>query len=178
MNLLKFFFPFFRLSFSIVEPTTAATLASAGISALGSIAGGLMGSNAEAEAYARRKKAYDAMIKRANEAQNAGEQAFYNNVNTLNPYLSVIGNDLRNNTNDVLNAGRGQIQAGLAQQGIRGGQAATQLNRGIGNITNQANQELNQMMYGDYANNRNLKAAYDQAKALAGLNAGLQQFQG
>lgn len=173
MKLLKFFFPFFRLNFGVV-----ADLASEGLGALGSIAGGLMGSNAEAEAYKRRKMAYDTMIKRANEAQTAGEQAFYNNVNTLNPYLSVIGNDLKNNTNDVLNSGKNQIQASLAQQGIRGGQAMTQLNRGIGNITNQANQNLNQMIYGDYANNRNLKAAYDQAKALAGLNAGLQQFQG
>jgi hypothetical protein len=41
-----------------------------------------------------------------------------------------------------------------------------------------ANQNLNQMMYGDIAQNRNLQAAYNQAKALAGINAGLQQFQG
>ena len=150
----------------------------AAIGAIGSIAGGLMGSNAEAEAYARRKKAYDAMIKRANAAQQTGEQAFYNNVNTQNPYLNVIGNDLRTQTNDVLNSGRNQLNASLAQQGVRGGQAATQLARGIGNMATTANQNLNQMMYSDYANNKNLKAAYDQAKALAGLNAGLQQFQG
>ena len=155
-----------------------AELASAGIGALGSIAGGLMGSNAEAEAYKRRKKAYDAMIKNANAAQQAGEQAFYNNVNTQNPYLNVIGNDLRTQTNDILNSGRNQLNASLAQQGVRGGQAATQLARGIGNMATTANQNLNQMMYSDYANNKNLKAAYDQAKALAGLNAGLQQFQG
>ena len=148
------------------------------VGALGSIAGGLMGSNAEEAAYNRRRKAYDAMIKNANAAQQAGEQAFYNNVNTQNPYLNVIGNDLRTQTNDILNSGRNQLNASLAQQGVRGGQAATQLARGIGNMATTANQNLNQMMYSDYANNKNLKAAYDQAKALAGLNAGLQQFQG
>ena len=172
MNLLKFFFPFFRLSFGVV-----AELASAGVGALGSIAGGLMGSNAEAEAYARRKRAYEAMIKRANQTQQAGEQAFNEVVDNQNPYLDVIGQDLKNQTNDVLNSGRNQMLAGMTQAGLRGGQLATQLNRGIGNMTTSANQNLNQLMYGDIQQNRNLKTAYNQAKALAGLNAGLQQFQ-
>lgn len=177
MNLLKFFFPFFRLSFGIVTDIVA-QLAGSGVGALGSIAGGLMGSNAEAEAYARRKKAYDAMIKRADQTQSSGETAFNNIVNNQNPYLNVIGQDLRNQTNDMLNAGRNQMLAGMSQAGLRGGQLATQLNRGIGNIANNANQELNQLMYGDMNQNRNLAAAYNQAKALAGINAGLQQFQG
>ena len=148
------------------------------IGVVGSIAGGLMGSNAEEEAYKRRKRAYDAVIKKADNISQAGEQAFYNNVNTQNPYLNVIGQDLKNNTNDILNSGANQLNASLAQQGIRGGQAAPQLNRGIGNMALNANQNLNQMMYSDINQRNNLKAAYDQAKALAGLNAGLQQFNG
>lgn len=148
------------------------------IGTTGSIAGGLLGGNAEESAYNRRKKAYDEMIKKANQTQIEGQNNFYNTVNTQNPYLEMIGQDLKNNTNDVLNAGRNQLNASLAQQGIRGGQAMTQLNRGIGNMTTQANQDLNNMMYSDEAQNRNLKMAYEQAKALAGLNAGLQQFQG
>ena len=118
------------------------------------------------------------MIKKANATQQEGEQAFNNIVNTQNPYLNVIGQDLKNNTNDVLNSGRNQMLAGMTQAGLRDGQLATQLNRGIGNMTNQANQNLNQMMYGDINQSRNLQTAYNQAKALAGLNAGLQQFQG
>jgi hypothetical protein len=150
----------------------------AGLSTIGGALGGISGSNAAEEAYKRRKRAYESMIKKADATQEAGEQAFNNVVNTQNPYLNIIGQDLKNQTNDVLNAGRNQIQAGLAQQGVRGGQAATQLNRGIGNMATAANQNLNQMMYGDIAQNRNLQAAYNQAKALAGINAGLQQFQG
>ena len=143
-----------------------------------SLLGGIMGSEAEEEAYKRRKQAYDNMIKRALGYQTEGETAFNNIVNTQNPYLNVIGQDLKNNTNDVLNAGRNQLNTALAQQGVRGGQAATQLARGIGNMTTQANQDYNQMMYGDINQNRNLQAAYNQAKALAGLNASLQEFQG
>lgn len=150
----------------------------AAIGTIGSIAGGLLGGNAEEAAYNRRRKAYDEIIKKANQVQNVGEKSFYNTVNTQNPYLNVIANDLKNNQNDILNANRNQLNTALAQQGVRGGQAATQLARGIGSITNQANQDLNQMMYQDEQQNRNLKMAYDQAKALAGLNAGLQQFQG
>lgn len=173
MNFLKFFLPFFKLGFGIVGEVIGA-----GLSAVGGALGGIAGSNAEEEARKRRLKAYNNMIKKANATQTEGETAFNNVVNTQNPYLNVIGQDLKNNTNDVLNAGRNQMLAGMSQAGIRGGQLATQLNRGIGNMTTQANQNLNQMMYGDINQNRQLQAAYNQAKALAGLNAGLQQFQG
>lgn len=148
------------------------------VGAAGSIASGIMGSNAEEQAFLRRKKAYNNMLKRAMGIQTEGETAFNNLTNTQNPYLNVIGQDLQNNTNDIINAGRNQINAGLTQQGIRGGQAGTLLARSVGNMTNQANQDYNQMMYGDIANNRNLQAAYNQAKALAGVNASLQEFKG
>ena len=150
----------------------------AGLSTLGGAIGGIAGANARENDYKRRQEAYNQMIKKANQTQQEGEQAFNNTVNTQNPYLSVVANDLKNNTNDVLNSGRNQMLAGLSQAGLRGGQLATQLNRGLGNMTNQANQDYNNMMYNDIANNRNLQMAYNQAKALAGLNAGLQQFQG
>lgn len=150
----------------------------AGLSTLGGAIGGIAGANAQEANYKRRRNAYDQVIKKADETQQAGEQAFNKIVNTQNPYLNVIGQDLKNNTNDLLNSGRNEMLAGMTQAGLRGGQLATQLNRGIGNMANQANQQYNQMMYGDYNQNRNLKTAYEQAKALAGLNAGLQQFQG
>ena len=86
--------------------------------------------------------------------------------------------NLNDNTNRDINLYRNQLNTALAQQGIRGGQAATQMARGLGNVTTQANQDLNTMLYNDQQQNRNLQAAYNQAKALAGLNAGLQQFQG
>ena len=148
------------------------------VGAAGGLASGIMGSNAEEEAYKRRKKAYENMLKRATEVQTEGEGTFNNLVTNQNPYLGIMQRQLADNTNKNLNMGRNQLNLALAQQGLRGGQAATQLNRGIGNMTTQANQDLNTMMYNDEQQNRNLQAAYNQAKALAGLNAGLQQFQG
>lgn len=170
---LKFFFPFFRLTFGIAPLVLAA-----GISAAGSALSGLNQGAAQEEAYNRRRRAYDSLIKKADQAQQTGEQAFYDVVNNPNPYLAVMQRNLNDNTNRDINLYRNQLNTALAQQGIRGGQAATQMARGLGNVTTQANQDLNTMMYNDQNQNRNLKMAYEQAKALAGLNAGLQQFQG
>lgn len=150
----------------------------AGLSTIGGAIGGIAGANAEEEARKRRLEAYNNMIKKANATQSAGEKVFNSIVNSQNPYLNQLEQDILNNQNDVLNSGRNQLNAALSQQGIRGGQAATQMARGIGSMTQDATQNLNQLLYGDSAQNRNLKAAYNQAKALAGLNAGLQQFQG
>ena len=148
------------------------------VGAAGGLASGIMGSNAEEEAYKRRKKAYESMLKRATEVQTEGEGAFNNLVANPNSYLGVMQRQLNDNTNKDLNMGRNQLNLALAQQGIRGGQAATQLNRGIGAMTTQANQDLNNMMYDEEQQRRNLQAAYNQAKALAGVNASLQEFQG
>ena len=140
--------------------------------------GGIMGSDAEEAAYKRRLKAYNNMIKKAQGYQTEGEGVLNNIVNNQNPYLNQVAYDIKNNQNDVLNTGRNQLNTALAQQGLRGGQAAIQLNRGIGNMTTQANQDLNNMAYDEAQQIRNLQAAYNQAKALAGLNASLQEFQG
>lgn len=148
------------------------------VGAGGSLLSGIMGSNAEEEAYKRRKRAYDSMLKRADNVLTTGETAFFNGLNQPNSYLNVIGQDLKDNTNDMLITGRNQINAGLTQQGIRGGQAGTLLSRAVGDMTNQANQDYNQMMYDDINQRKNLQTAYNQAKALAGLNASLQEFKG
>lgn len=173
MKIIKFFLPFFKLAFGIAPLIIAGAL-----SAGGSALSGIAGANAEEEAYKRRKRAYDNLIKKADDTQQTGEQAFYDVVNNPNQYLGTMQKQLNDNTNKSLNMYRNQLLAGLSQQGLRGGQAMTQLNRGLGNVANQANQDLNTMLYNDANQNRQLKMAYEQAKALAGLNAGLQQFQG
>lgn len=172
-KILSFFFPFFRMCFSIAPLVLAA-----GISAAGSALSGINGANAQEEAYQRRKRVYDSLIKKADNTMQEGENAFYDVVNNPNQYLGQMQRNLNDNANKSLNAYRNQLLAGLSQQGIRGGQAATQMARGLGNVTTQANQDLNTMLYNDANQNRQLKMAYEQAKALAGLNAGLQQFQG
>lgn len=173
MNFLKFFLPFFRLGFGFWGAVIPALINTAG-----SIAGGINQANAEQENYKRRRKAYDDVIKQAIQYYNEGQNAFYNDVDTPNSYLGVMQRQLADNTNKALNMGRNQLNTALAQQGIRGGQAGTQLARGIGNMVNDANQNLTNLNYQDEAQRRNLRTAYDMAKAQAGINAGLQQFQG
>lgn len=172
-KILKFFVPFFKLEFGI-----APALIGAGISALGSVAGGLMGGSAEESAYKRRLEAYNEMIRRAKGLMDTGEKAFYNNVNNPNTYLNVLNRQILENTNKSLNNGAKQLQTNLALQGIRGGQAGTLLARGIGDMTQTAMNNLNQMNYDDEAQRRNLKASYDMAKAQIGNNAYLSQFGG
>ena len=53
MKLLKFFLPFFRMSFGI-----APLIIAAGISAAGSALSGMNQANAEQEAYKRRNQTY------------------------------------------------------------------------------------------------------------------------
>lgn len=154
------------------------TIIGSGLGVAGNIVSGIAGANAEEEARKRRLEAYNNMIKKANETQQQGEQAINDVVNNPNAYLKQANQDIIDQNNQALNAGRNQLNASLSQQGVRGGQAATQLARGIGNMTQQANQNLTQLNYNDLAQRNNLKAAYNQAKALAGVNAGLQQFQG
>lgn len=172
-KILKFFVPFFKLEFGI-----APALIGAGISVLGSMANGMMSGNAEESAYKRRLDAYNEMIRRAKGLQDEGEQAFYNNVNAPNTYLNILNRQILENNNKTLNNGARQLQTNLALQGIRGGQAGTLLNRGIGDMTQTAMNNLNQLNYDDEAQRRNLRASYDMAKAQIGNNAYLSQFGG
>lgn len=172
-KILKFFVPFFKLEFGI-----APALIGAGISVLGSMANGMMSGNAEEEAYKRRLEAYNKVIRRAKGLQDEGEQAFYDNVNAPNTYLNILNRQILENNNKTLNNGARQLQTNLALQGIRGGQAGTLLNRGIGDMTQTAMNNLNQLNYDDEAQRRNLRASYDMAKAQIGNNAYLSQFGG
>ena len=90
--------------------------------------------------------------------------------------LGTMRQDILNQTNDVLNAGSRSLQANLAQAGLRGGQAGTQLARGVGSMTTQANQDLNKMIYDEATQRRLQQMAYEAAKAQAGTQANLQVF--
>jgi len=154
------------------------TIIGSGLGVVGSIAGGLLGGDAEKKAYQRRLQAYNEAIKRGQETQQAGENNLYNITDSSLPELQQLQDNLVNQENQALNSGAKQLQANLSQAGLRGGQLATQMARGIGNMTNDANNNLAQLKYDDANQRRNLKSAYEMAKAQAGTNAYLQQFQG
>lgn len=190
VNLIKNIFVAFRDGFFYVledergiAPLIGAALIGGGSSLLGGIASGIAGSNASNAALDQskwatnlRKKAYDEMLARAGTTATEGESALSGLTGTQLPELAQMKEDVLNNNNQALNQGASQLQASLQQAGLRGGQAGTQLSRGIGSMTQTANQDINKMIYDEANQRKQLQAAYEAAKAQAGTQANLQQF--
>lgn len=190
VNLIKSIFSAFRDEFFYVlrdergiAPLIGAALIGGGTSLLGGLASGIASSNAANAALDQskwamnlRKKAYDEMLGRAGATTTAGESALSGLTGTQLPELAQMKQDVLNQNNQALNQGASQLQASLQQAGLRGGQAGTQLARGIGSMTQSANQDINKMIYDEALQRKQLQAAYEAAKAQAGTQAGLQQF--
>lgn len=77
--------------------------------------------------------------------------------------------DIETGNAKTLSQGRNELAASLATQGVRGGQAATQMRRGIGEQTEAATENVNQLM----GSTANQSKAYQQAL----LNQQLQSQQ-
>lgn len=61
-----------------------------------------------------------------------------------------------------------QTKLGLAQQGVRGGQAQTLLNRSVGGLNKDLSREVDQMAYQDALRRSGLRTGYLGQKALSG----------
>jgi hypothetical protein len=57
------------------------------------------------------------------------------------------------------------MKAQLAGQGVRGGQAVTQLNRSVGGVARDTQEDLDQIIAQDAQNRQNQKLAYESSKA-------------
>lgn len=156
---------------AFLEAVVPALLGSAG-----SLLGGQAAGQASKWSTQLRKRAYDEMLGRASETAKAGESALSGLTSTPLAELTQMKQDVLNQNNQALNQGAGQLQSSLAQAGLRGGQAGTQLSRGIGSMTQSANQDINKMIYDEALQRKQLQAAYEAAKAQSGNQAGLQQF--
>lgn len=62
------------------------------------------------------------------------------------PELQTLQEDILSGQAEQLQQGTSQLQAALAGAGVRGGQAATQLSRGIGGTTKDASRDLNRIL--------------------------------
>ena len=62
----------------------------------------------------------------------------------------------------------GQMQAALAQQGVRGGQAATQLRRGLGEMGSSTTMDINRQQADEAMRKRALMQQYQMQKGLMG----------
>ncbi len=109
----------------------------------------------------QRQKAYAEAIARGQQ----GEQQLIGESNTPNAMLNQESQDIASRNAQELQQGAGQMSANLAAQGVRGGQAATLMNRGTGQQAISAQQNINQMKFQDEATRKNQLRAYMAAKA-------------
>jgi hypothetical protein len=142
--------------------------------------------------YQRRKQAYDETIGRAQGLATSGEQQFLGaqgeQMADLQNPLAELGQakqDVLTGNAAGMQQGAAQMKTNLAQSGVRGGQAATALNRGTGQMGVDATQQINQMALDEAGQRRNMRNASMGAKmgmfgqkAGAGYSGQLQQFGG
>ena len=120
-----------------------------------------------------RKAAYQNMINAGSTQQQQGENQLMSETSNAPPELLQAEQDIQNRTAEGIQAGQNQMQANLAQQGVRGGQAATQLRRGVGEMAIGGMRDVNQMKADDAARRQSLRAAYLASKASQGGQAAL-----
>ena len=120
-----------------------------------------------------RQSAYNQSVATGSAQMIKGEQGLMDSINGANPELSAMSNDIANGNARALQQGAGQMSANLATQGVRGGQAATLLNRGTGSQAVSAQENINQLKYQDSATRAAQLRAYQAAKAQAGQSATL-----
>ena len=126
---------------------------------------------------AARESAYGAAKATGSANQAAGEGALGSFTGgtglygTENPMLGQESKDIAAKNAQELQQGAGQMSANLAGSGVRGGQAATLLNRGTGGMAINAQEDVNQMKYQDAAQRQAAAMAYQAAKAGAGQSA-------
>ena len=123
---------------------------------------------------ASRQKAYYDMIEKGKTAGAAGEGALMASLNAPSAQLANVEQDILSGQSESMQQASSQMQANLAQQGVRGGQAATQLRRGTGEIGASALKDITQLKYKDEQRREASKRAYLSAKAGAGTSAQYQ----
>ena len=120
-----------------------------------------------------RESAYGGFLGRGEEIGAEGEQAFGAEASTALPELGAVKEDVLSGQTEAMQKASGQIQANLAQQGVRGGQAATHLRRGIGEIATGAQRDITGLEYEDAAKRAAERRAYQASKGAAGTQAQL-----
>jgi hypothetical protein len=147
---------------------------SLGKTAIG-VAGNLLGDKNKTDAATiarqRQQQAYQEALARGKTMGEEGEKQFLDVANSDNPYLTQVGKDIKGQGTETMQDANRQMQAQLAQQGVRGGQAATQLARQSGKLAENIQSDLTQSQSQDLANKQAQKMAYFQSKSGRGQSA-------
>ena len=94
------------------------------------------------------------------------EPQFQTEANTQLPELTQLINDIANQSAEAQRQNRRQVNANLAMQGIRGGQAGILANRATGELNRDLQRDINQTAYNEAANRQNSRLNYYNQKAL------------
>ena len=97
---------------------------------------------------------------------NEAEPQYFNEAYTQLPELQNLIDDIATQSTETQRANRRQINANLAQQGVRGGQAAIIANRALGETTKNAQRDINNLIYDEAANRQKSRLGYFADKSL------------
>lgn len=97
---------------------------------------------------------------------NEAEPQFQTEANTQLPELTQLVEDIANQSAEAQRQNQRQINASLAQQGVRGGQAAILANRATGELNRNLQRDINQAVYNEAANRQTARLNYYNQKAL------------
>ena len=147
-----------------------------GLGYLGSFLGGRADSNA-AKAYqdylngitvdmanqlTKRADKYDTKLQNQ---FNSAEPQYQLEANTQLPELTQLVEDIANQSAEAQRQNQRQINASLAQQGVRGGQASILANRATGELNRDLQRDINQVVYDEAANRQKSRLNYYGQKA-------------
>ena len=127
--------------------------------------------NAEA-----RRRAYEEIVGRGQYQLGQGESAFEQEAAAAPEELTMLKEDILAGNTESLQQGKEELATALAQQGVRGGQAATQLRRGVGEMATGAQRDINQLMGQEAMDRQAQRLAYQKSKALGGQAATLAGY--
>jgi hypothetical protein len=101
---------------------------------------------------------------------NQAEPQFEKEANTSLPEIEQMKQDAINEATDAQRLNRRQIEATMARQGVRGGQAAILENRALGEQNRDLQRDINQLAYNEAANRQQARLGYYSQKALTPWN--------
>ena len=135
--------------------------------------GGLAGSVSKADLAKMSRRDYNDLLNRAYDLYTGGEERFLEESERALPELEELKSQIQDETGEYMQDYASQLASSLAQKGIRGGQAANILARGIGDVRKQGTRDILQKSYEDAMRRSGARMGYFGGKAGTGQSGTL-----
>ena len=119
--------------------------------------------NQMGQALEQRAEKYDTKLQ---DQFNEAEPQYQQEANTQLAELGQVVQDISDESAEAQRQNQRQINASLAQQGVRGGQAAILANRATGELNRDLQRDINQTVYDEARNRQHSRLNYYGQKAL------------